>query len=88
MSHSVSYVNDTLVYMADVQQSPPSILKVLENFGNFSEYKVNLSKLALMLNNTDKNNNLSLLNSLLIMRSCNWVLKLVCHYHLWLKQIA
>ena len=53
-SHSISlYADDTLVYTADIQQSLPHILKVLEQFGYISRYKVNLAKSALMLLNTD-----------------------------------
>lgn len=54
-SHSISlYADDTLVFMADVQQTLPKILKALEHFGYLSGYKVNLSKSALMLINTDQ----------------------------------
>ena len=54
-SHSISlYADDTLVYMADVQRSLPVVLEILENFGYFSGYKVNLSKSALMLVNVDQ----------------------------------
>ncbi len=53
-SHSISlYADDTLVYMANVQQTLPYLLEVLERFGYLSGYKVNLSKSALMLINTD-----------------------------------
>ena len=54
-SHSISlYADDTLVYLANVQQTLPCVLTTLEHFGYLSGYKVNLSKSALMLINTDK----------------------------------
>ncbi len=54
-SHSVSqYTDDTLVYIADVQQSLLMVLRTLECFGYFSGYKVNLSKSSIMLINTDQ----------------------------------
>lgn len=44
-SHSISlYADDTLVYMADVQQTLPYVLKVLEQFGYLSGHKVNHHK--------------------------------------------
>lgn len=48
------YADDTLVYMADVQNSLPVVLKTLEHFGYFSGYKVNLLKSALLLINADQ----------------------------------
>lgn len=54
-SHSISlYADDTLVYMADVSRTLPCVLELLERFGYLSGYKVNLSKSALMLINTDQ----------------------------------
>ena len=54
-SHSTSlYADDTLIYMLYVQRSLPVVLEILENFGYFSGYKVNLSKSALMLLNIDQ----------------------------------
>lgn len=54
-SHSVSlYADDALIYMADLQLTLPNVLKTLDNFGCLSGYKVNLSKSAVMLINTDK----------------------------------
>ena len=52
-SHSIS-LYDTLVYLANVQQMLPCVLTTLDQFGYLSGYKVNLSKSALMLINTDK----------------------------------
>lgn len=51
-SHSISLyadVDDTLVCMADVQRTLPCVLEVLEQFGQLSGYKINLSKATLML---------------------------------------
>lgn len=54
-SHSVSlYADDTLIYMADVQNSLPIVLEKLKHFGYLSGYKVNYAKSALMLINVDK----------------------------------
>lgn len=54
-SHSISlYADNTLVYVSDVQQIVPFVLKTLEQFGYLSGYKVNLSKSALMLIITNK----------------------------------
>lgn len=53
MSHLVSlYADNMLVYIADFQQTLPSVLKALEHFGNLSGCKVNLS--AMMLINRQK----------------------------------
>lgn len=50
-SHAISlYADETLVYMANVPQTLPCVLKML----NLSGYKVHLSKSALMLINTDQ----------------------------------
>ena len=54
-SHSISlYADDTLIYMANVEHTLPCVLNALESFGYLSGYKVNLSKSALMLINTDQ----------------------------------
>uniref|UniRef100_A0A3Q1F781 Reverse transcriptase domain-containing protein n=1 Tax=Acanthochromis polyacanthus TaxID=80966 RepID=A0A3Q1F781_9TELE len=54
-SHSVSLcADDTLIYMANIQQSLPIVLEKLKHFDYLSGYKVNFSKSALMLVNIDK----------------------------------
>lgn len=53
--HAVSvYADDTLLYMSDVQSSLPYAIKVLQNFGVFSGFKINLSKSGLMLVNGEQ----------------------------------
>ena len=53
-SHSISmYADDTLVYLSDLQQSLPNVLKIIDHFGTISGYKINHSKSILMLLNTD-----------------------------------
>jgi len=48
------YVDDTLVYLANIQQTLPHAPTALDKFGYLSGYKVNISKSALMLLNTDQ----------------------------------
>ena len=53
-SHSISmYADDTLVYLSNIQQSLPNVLKIIEHFGALSGYKLNYSKSILLLLNTD-----------------------------------
>lgn len=41
-SHSISmYADDTLVYLSDLQQSLPNVLKIIEHFGTLSGYNIN-----------------------------------------------
>ena len=47
------YADDTLVYLSDLQQSLPNVLKIIDHFGTISGYKINHSKSILMLLNTD-----------------------------------
>ncbi len=53
-SHSISmYADDTLVYLSELQQSLPNVLKIVEHFVTLSGYKINYSQSILMLLNTD-----------------------------------
>lgn len=54
--HSISmYADDTLIYLSNLQQSLPNVLKIIEHFGTLSGYKINYSKSILLLLNTDLN---------------------------------
>ena len=53
-SHSISmYADDTLIYLSNLQQSLPNVLKIIEHFGTLSGFKINYSKSILLLLNTD-----------------------------------
>lgn len=47
------YADDTLVYLSNLQQSLPNVLKIIEHFGTLSGYKINHSKSILLLLHTD-----------------------------------
>ncbi len=47
--HSISlYADDTLLFLSDLQRSLPTALKVLDEFGKLSGFKINHSKTTLM----------------------------------------
>jgi len=64
--HSISlYADDTLLFLSDLQRSLPTALKVLDEFGKLSGFKINHSKTTLMpLNiggsNIPNNNNIQI----------------------------
>jgi len=47
------YADDSLVYLANIKQTLPHVLTAFDKFGYLSGYKVNISKSALMLLNTE-----------------------------------
>lgn len=54
------YADNSYIYMANVQQSLPHVSEKMQPFWYLSGYKVNYSKTALMLINTDKHTTLPL----------------------------
>uniref|UniRef100_A0A8C9X1G9 Reverse transcriptase domain-containing protein n=1 Tax=Sander lucioperca TaxID=283035 RepID=A0A8C9X1G9_SANLU len=51
-SSSISlFADDILLYISDLEDSIPKILKIFNEFGSISGYKINWNKYNLLLNN-------------------------------------